>query len=149
MTALTSISCFNFWFSAIASLAVFISSSIFFFLESRDLFAAWLFFLLLSQYLQSFFSSGTGTLYGIMCTVQFPSVAADYSYLSSWSCFFSVFCALAFSVAVLLWYWRGDGKIQMIISIAWASEGVIVFTIVYCKCSINVIALLLTEVFTN
>ena len=59
----TSISCFSFWFSCIASLAVLISSSIFFLRSSRDLFAAMLFFFLRSQYFVSFFSLGIGVLF--------------------------------------------------------------------------------------
>ena len=59
----TSISCFSFWFSWSASLAVLISSSIFFLRSSLDLFAAMLFFFLRFQYLVSFFSSGMGVLF--------------------------------------------------------------------------------------
>ena len=59
----TSTSCRSFWFSWIASRAVFNSSSVFFLRISRDRFAAWLFFRLLSQYLASFFSSGIGCLF--------------------------------------------------------------------------------------
>lgn len=56
----TSTSCFIFWFSPMASLALTSSSSTFFLFISRDLLAARLFFRLLSQYLASFFSGGTG-----------------------------------------------------------------------------------------
>lgn len=59
----TSTSCRSFWFSWIASRAVFSSSSVFFLRISRDRLAATLFFRLLSQYFASFFSSGMGCLF--------------------------------------------------------------------------------------
>ena len=58
----TSTSCFIFWFSTRASLALTSSSSTFFLFISLDRLAARLFFRLLSQYLASFFSAGTGFL---------------------------------------------------------------------------------------